>query len=53
TANHSQFCFQAASSPLVEELVEFHRHALMVTLAICSPVLCLLALLLTENLSSS
>ncbi|NWU39764.1 COX2 oxidase, partial [Hylia prasina] len=51
TPNHSQFCFQEASSPVTEEFVEF--HALMVTLAICSLVLYLLALILTENLSSS
>ncbi|NXS00721.1 COX2 oxidase, partial [Oxylabes madagascariensis] len=52
-ANHSQFRFQDASSPIIEELVEFHDHALMVALATCSLVLYLLALILTENLSSS
>nr|YP_009305762.1 cytochrome c oxidase subunit II [Heteralocha acutirostris]ANT45578.1 cytochrome c oxidase subunit II [Heteralocha acutirostris] len=52
-ANHSQFGFQDASSPIMEELVEFHDHALMVALAICSLVLYLMALTLTEKLSSS
>nr|YP_009227566.1 cytochrome c oxidase subunit II [Philesturnus carunculatus]AGI51050.1 cytochrome c oxidase subunit II [Philesturnus carunculatus] len=52
-ANHSQFGFQDASSPIMEELVAFHDHALMVALAICSLVLYLLALMLTEKLSSS
>nr|YP_009305749.1 cytochrome c oxidase subunit II [Callaeas cinereus]ANT45552.1 cytochrome c oxidase subunit II [Callaeas cinereus] len=52
-ANHSQFGFQDASSPIMEELVEFHDHALMVALAICSLVLYLLALMLTGKLSSS
>nr|YP_009266786.1 cytochrome c oxidase subunit II [Copsychus saularis]ANM47844.1 cytochrome oxidase subunit 2 [Copsychus saularis] len=52
-ANHSQFGFQDASSPIMEELVQFHDHALMVALAICSLVLYLLALMLTEKLSSS
>ncbi|NWQ72474.1 COX2 oxidase, partial [Neopipo cinnamomea] len=50
-ANHSQFGFQDASSPIVEELIEFHDHALIVTLAICSLVLYLLALI--EKLSPS
>ncbi|NWH96286.1 COX2 oxidase, partial [Aegithalos caudatus] len=49
-ANHSQFCFQEASSPIIEELIEF--HSLMVTPAICSLVLYLLAFVLIENLSS-
>nr|YP_010000927.1 cytochrome c oxidase subunit II [Climacteris rufus]QOD96852.1 cytochrome c oxidase subunit II [Climacteris rufus] len=52
-ANHSQFGFQDASSPIMEELVEFHDHALMVALAICSLVLYLLTHMLTEKLSSS
>nr|YP_004769563.1 cytochrome c oxidase subunit II [Spilornis cheela]AEK79946.1 cytochrome c oxidase subunit II [Spilornis cheela] len=52
-ANHSQLGFQDASSPIMEELVEFHDHALMVALAICSLVLYLLALMLMEKLSSS
>nr|QNN84733.1 cytochrome c oxidase subunit II [Rhynochetos jubatus] len=52
-ANHSQFGFQDASSPIMEELVEFHDHALMVALAICSLVLYLLTLMLLEKLSSS
>nr|YP_009227618.1 cytochrome c oxidase subunit II [Turdus philomelos]AGI51088.1 cytochrome c oxidase subunit II [Turdus philomelos] len=52
-ANHSQFGFQDASSPIMEELMQFHDHALMVALAICSLVLYLLALMLTEKLSSS
>ncbi|NXU62768.1 COX2 oxidase, partial [Horornis vulcanius] len=51
-ANHSQFCFQEASSPVIEELVEFHAHALMVPLATCSLLLYLLAPALTGNLSS-
>nr|QNS38501.1 cytochrome c oxidase subunit II [Cercotrichas coryphoeus] len=52
-ANHSQFGFQDASSPIMEELVQFHDHALMVALAICSLVLYLLTLMLTEKLTSS
>nr|AAS67194.1 cytochrome oxidase subunit II [Pipra pipra] len=52
-ANHSQLGFQDASSPIMEELIEFHDHALMVALAICSLVLYLLALMLMEKLSSN
>nr|BCD55976.1 cytochrome oxidase subunit 2 [Phylloscopus ijimae] len=52
-ANHSQLGFQDASSPIMEELVQFHDHAMMVALAICSLVLYLLTLMLTEKLSSS
>nr|AUR26800.1 cytochrome c oxidase subunit 2 [Colluricincla harmonica]AUR27047.1 cytochrome c oxidase subunit 2 [Colluricincla harmonica] len=52
-ANHAQFGFQDASSPIMEELVKFHDHALMTALAICSLVLYLLALMLTEKLSSN
>nr|BDP99385.1 cytochrome c oxidase subunit II [Accipiter badius poliopsis] len=52
-ANHSQFGFQDASSPIMEELVEFHDHALMVALAICTLVLYILTLMLTEKLSSN
>nr|QOD97489.1 cytochrome c oxidase subunit II [Callaeas wilsoni] len=52
-ANHSQFGFQDASSPIMEELVEFHDHAMMIALAICSLVLYLLALMITGKLSSS
>nr|YP_001936292.1 cytochrome c oxidase subunit II [Syrmaticus ellioti]YP_001936473.1 cytochrome c oxidase subunit II [Syrmaticus humiae]BAG16212.1 cytochrome oxidase subunit II [Syrmaticus ellioti]BAG16225.1 cytochrome oxidase subunit II [Syrmaticus humiae] len=52
-ANHSQLGFQDASSPIMEELVEFHDHALMVAFAICSLVLYLLTLTLTGKLSSN
>nr|YP_005089264.1 cytochrome c oxidase subunit II [Mergus squamatus]ADX36095.1 cytochrome c oxidase subunit II [Mergus squamatus] len=52
-ANHSQLGFQDASSPIMEELVEFHDHALIVALAICSLVLYLLAHMLMEKLSSN
>nr|AAR86205.1 cytochrome c oxidase subunit II [Basileuterus leucoblepharus]ADO22882.1 cytochrome c oxidase subunit II [Basileuterus leucoblepharus] len=52
-ANHSQLNFQDASSPIMEELMGFHDHALMVTLAICSLVLYLLTHTLTEKLSSN
>nr|QOD97276.1 cytochrome c oxidase subunit II [Eurypyga helias] len=52
-ANHSQLGFQDASSPIMEELIEFHDHALMVALAICSLVLYLLTLMLLEKLSSN
>nr|WDE81007.1 cytochrome oxidase subunit 2 [Setophaga palmarum] len=52
-ANHSQLNFQDASSPIMEELMEFHDHALMVALAICSLVLYLLTHTLTEKLSSN
>ncbi|NXK70740.1 COX2 oxidase, partial [Sylvietta virens] len=51
-ANQSQINFQDASSPIIEELIEFHDHALIVALAICSLVLYLLALILIEKLSS-
>nr|QNS38309.1 cytochrome c oxidase subunit II [Illadopsis cleaveri] len=52
-ANHSQFSFQDASSPIMEELVQFHDHAMMVALAICSLVLYLLTVMLTQKLTSS
>nr|QJX58544.1 cytochrome c oxidase subunit 2 [Sericulus ardens] len=52
-ANHSQLGFQDASSPIMEELVKFHDHAMMVALAICSLVLYLLITMLSEKLSSS
>nr|AAS67171.1 cytochrome oxidase subunit II [Sylvia nana] len=52
-ANHSQFTFQDASSPIMEELTQFHDHALMVALAICSLVLYLLTLVLTGKLTSN
>nr|ADO22917.1 cytochrome c oxidase subunit II [Setophaga adelaidae] len=52
-ANHSQFNFQDASSPIMEELMGFHDHALMVALAICSLVLYLLTHTLTEKLTSN
>nr|YP_009826180.1 cytochrome c oxidase subunit II [Eremophila alpestris]QBX87738.1 cytochrome c oxidase subunit II [Eremophila alpestris]QBX87751.1 cytochrome c oxidase subunit II [Eremophila alpestris] len=52
-ANHTQFSFQDASSPIMEELVQFHDHALMVALAICSLVLYLLTIMLTEKLTSN
>nr|AAS67183.1 cytochrome oxidase subunit II [Laniocera hypopyrra] len=52
-ANHSQFGFQDASSPIMEELIEFHDHALMVALTICTLVLYLLTLMLMEKLSSN
>ncbi|NWI59435.1 COX2 oxidase, partial [Calyptomena viridis] len=50
-ANHSQLNFQDASSPIIEELIEFHDHALIVALTICSLVLYLLTLILIEKLS--
>ncbi|NXD74716.1 COX2 oxidase, partial [Eolophus roseicapillus] len=52
-ANQSQLGFQDASSPIIEELVEFHDHALIVALTICSLVLYLLTLILIEKLSSN
>nr|YP_009271351.1 cytochrome c oxidase subunit II [Cyanoderma ruficeps]ANW47216.1 cytochrome c oxidase subunit II [Cyanoderma ruficeps] len=52
-ANHSQFNFQDASSPIMEELVQFHDHAMMIALAICSLVLYLLTLMLTQKLTSN
>ncbi|NWT77049.1 COX2 oxidase, partial [Prunella himalayana] len=52
-ANHSQLNFQDASSPIMEELIGFHDHAIMIALAICSLVLYLLTHILTEKLSSS
>nr|YP_009353695.1 cytochrome c oxidase subunit II [Glaucidium cuculoides]AQY15765.1 cytochrome c oxidase subunit II [Glaucidium cuculoides] len=52
-ANHLQLGFQDAASPIMEELVEFHDHALMVALTICTLVLYMLTLMLTEKLSSN
>nr|QNN90449.1 cytochrome c oxidase subunit II [Parophasma galinieri] len=52
-ANHSQLTFQDASSPIMEELMQFHDHALMVALAICSLVLYVLTLVLTGKLTSN
>ncbi|NXV04061.1 COX2 oxidase, partial [Cettia cetti] len=52
-ANHSQLSFQDASSPIIEELTQFHDHALIIALAICSLVLYLLTLMLTEKLTSN
>nr|YP_010022100.1 cytochrome c oxidase subunit II [Rhodinocichla rosea]QOL12037.1 cytochrome c oxidase subunit II [Rhodinocichla rosea] len=52
-ANHSQLNFQDASSPIMEELMGFHDHALMVALAICSLVLYLLTHTLSEKLTSN
>nr|YP_009917461.1 cytochrome c oxidase subunit II [Erythrogenys gravivox dedekensi]QLM00778.1 cytochrome c oxidase subunit II [Erythrogenys gravivox dedekensi] len=52
-ANHSQLNFQDASSPIMEELVQFHDHALMIALAICSLVLYLLAMMLTQKLTTN
>ncbi|NXC37195.1 COX2 oxidase, partial [Campylorhamphus procurvoides] len=40
-------------SPIIEELIGFHDHALIVALAICSLVLYLLTVTLTGKLSSS
>nr|YP_009107644.1 cytochrome c oxidase subunit II [Thraupis episcopus]AIU44858.1 cytochrome c oxidase subunit II [Thraupis episcopus]AIU45382.1 cytochrome c oxidase subunit II [Thraupis sayaca] len=52
-ANHSQLNFQDASSPIMEELMGFHDHALMIALAICTLVLYLLTHTLTGKLSSN
>nr|YP_009629980.1 cytochrome c oxidase subunit II [Culicicapa ceylonensis]QBO26176.1 cytochrome c oxidase subunit II [Culicicapa ceylonensis] len=52
-ANHSQLGFQDASSPIMEELMGFHDHTMMIALAICSLVLYLLTLMLSEKLSSN
>ncbi|KAF1426262.1 cytochrome c oxidase subunit 2, partial [Spheniscus magellanicus] len=52
-ANHIQLGFQDASSPIIEELIQFHDHALIVALAICTLVLYLLTLILTEKLTSN
>nr|YP_009944176.1 cytochrome c oxidase subunit II [Hylia prasina]QOD96020.1 cytochrome c oxidase subunit II [Hylia prasina] len=52
-ANHSQITFQDASSPIMEELTQFHDHAMMVVLAICTLVLYLLTVTLTGKLTSS
>nr|QUE27206.1 cytochrome c oxidase subunit II [Fulvetta cinereiceps] len=52
-ANHSQLTLQDAASPIMEELVQFHDHAMMVALAICSLVLYLLTLMLSEKLTSN
>ncbi|NWT34446.1 COX2 oxidase, partial [Cardinalis cardinalis] len=45
--------FQDTSSPIIEELIGFHDHALMVALAICSLVLYLLTHTLKEKLTSN
>ncbi|NWI23058.1 COX2 oxidase, partial [Sula dactylatra] len=50
-SKHSQFRFQVALCPIIEELIEFHGHALIDALAICSLVLYFLALILIEKLS--
>nr|YP_010000316.1 cytochrome c oxidase subunit II [Sylvia borin]QOD96189.1 cytochrome c oxidase subunit II [Sylvia borin] len=52
-ANHSQFTFQDASSPIMEELMQFHDHTLMVALAICTLVLYILTSVLTGKLTSN
>ncbi|NWS74800.1 COX2 oxidase, partial [Crotophaga sulcirostris] len=52
-ANHSQLRFQDASSPIIEELIEFCDHALSFALIICSLVLYILTLILIEKLSSN
>nr|YP_007624634.1 cytochrome c oxidase subunit II [Tachycineta bicolor]AEX37365.1 cytochrome c oxidase subunit II [Tachycineta bicolor] len=52
-ANHMQLNFQDASSPIMEELMQFHDHALMVALAICSLVLYLLTTTLTGKLTAN
>nr|YP_009048451.1 cytochrome c oxidase subunit II [Ianthocincla cineracea]AHI51893.1 cytochrome c oxidase subunit II [Ianthocincla cineracea] len=52
-ANYMQLGFQDASSPIMEELLQFHDHALMIALAICSLVLYLLTIMLKQKLSSS
>ncbi|NWH77818.1 COX2 oxidase, partial [Piaya cayana] len=52
-ANHSQFGFQDASSSVIDKLVEFHNHSLIVALVIYSLVLHLLALMLIEKVSSN
>ncbi|NXX67040.1 COX2 oxidase, partial [Spizella passerina] len=52
-ASHSQLNFQDASSPIIEEVIGFHDHALMVALANCSLALYLLTHTLTGKLSSS
>ncbi|NXC75462.1 COX2 oxidase, partial [Anhinga anhinga] len=52
-ANHSQFRFRHALSSAIEELIEFHDHALIVALTICSLVLYNPALILIEKLSSN
>ncbi|NWR26357.1 COX2 oxidase, partial [Pelecanoides urinatrix] len=52
-ANQSQINFQDASSPIIEELIKFHDHALIVVLAICTLVLYLLTLILTEKLTAN
>nr|YP_010279416.1 cytochrome c oxidase subunit II [Riparia riparia]UKG21255.1 cytochrome c oxidase subunit II [Riparia riparia] len=52
-ANHMQLNFQDASSPIMEELMQFHDHALMVALAICSLVLYLLTTTLTSKLTAN
>ncbi|NXY26639.1 COX2 oxidase, partial [Atrichornis clamosus] len=52
-ANHMQLSFQDASSPIMEELLQFHDHAMIIALAICSLVLYLLAMILTQKLTSN
>ncbi|NXJ05980.1 COX2 oxidase, partial [Odontophorus gujanensis] len=52
-ANHSQLGFRDALYPIIKEVIEFHSHALVVALSICSLVLYLLAPILIEKLSSN
>nr|YP_009918525.1 cytochrome c oxidase subunit II [Delichon urbicum]QLX47447.1 cytochrome c oxidase subunit II [Delichon urbicum]QLX47638.1 cytochrome c oxidase subunit II [Delichon urbicum]QLX47789.1 cytochrome c oxidase subunit II [Delichon urbicum]QNH68861.1 cytochrome c oxidase subunit II [Delichon urbicum]UFP91270.1 cytochrome c oxidase subunit II [Delichon urbicum] len=52
-ANPMQFSFQDAASPIMEELMQFHDHALMVALAICSLVLYLLTVTLKGKLTAN
>nr|AHG32638.1 cytochrome c oxidase subunit II [Glandirana tientaiensis] len=52
-AHPTQLGFQDAASPIMEELLHFHDHALMAVLLISMLVLYIISVLMTTNLSST
>nr|BCO16545.1 cytochrome oxidase subunit 2 [Nephrurus amyae] len=50
-AHQTQLGFQDAASPIMEELLHFHDHALMIVLLISIMVLYLIALMMTSKLT--
>nr|AGN71475.1 cytochrome c oxidase subunit II [Pristimantis thymelensis] len=52
-AHPTQFGFQDASSPIMEELLHFHDHALMAALLISALVLYIIIALMTTDLSNT
>nr|AVP25661.1 cytochrome c oxidase subunit II [Oreophryne sp. TNHC-GDC 18615] len=49
----ASFTFQDATSPLMEELLHFHDHAMMAALLISFLVLCIITTLMTTKLSNT